>query len=218
MDENFKPAIFPTSYFPSIEYFALMIKQKEIYFEVQETYPKQTLRNRCTILSANGKLDLTVPISKSHNSKQLSKDVKISYDIPWQKIHQRAIDAAYNSSAFYLYFKDDFNFVFEKKHTFLIDLNTEIISKILKDIGLSINLTFTEAFNKANPEFVDYRNHFQKNHTKFENENYPQYFQVFDSKFGFSPNLSFMDLLYNEGNQAIEYLNKYVLFNSEIPK
>ena len=214
MKNNLNIGLFPISYFPSIEYFAYLIKFKKILFEVQETFPKQTLRNRCSILSSNGILNLTVPIVKIHKQKQITRDIKISYDLPWQKSHQRSIDAAYNSSAYYLYFKDDFSFVFEKKHNFLIDLNCEIISIICQNIGISVNFSFTESFEKSNFQIDDFRNQFKKNSSESNiKENIPKYFQVFDSKFGFLPNLSFLDLLYNEGNQSIGYLNKCLLFN-----
>jgi hypothetical protein len=193
------------SYFPSISHFVAMMQADEIVFETEDNFQKQTNRNRTYIYSPNGIQLLNIPIKHSKTSHQKTKDIQIENDFDWQKQHFKSLEAAYRSSPFFEYFEDDFVPFFEKKHTFLMDLNFEALEIISKCMRTKFNFTTTEEYfhEVDSNSFKDYR--FLVNGKKDPSvfESYPQ---VFDDKFGFINNLSILDLLFNEGKFTVDYL------------
>ena len=212
--------LFSTAYFPPIQYFTKIIGQKEIYIENYENYSKQSYRNRCEILSANGKLSITIPVIKK-KTKTLTKDILIDYTTNWQKNHLKTIESAYRSSPFYDFFIDEIIIFLEKKFKFLLDYNSQIINTINDFIGISPKIINTKSFIPINQsKFKDYRfcihpkkNKLHKNSCQtplkvsdsFLNIEKP-YLQVFSEKFDFVPNLSILDLIMNLGQESISYL------------
>jgi hypothetical protein len=200
--------ILSTAYLAPTEYYAVLTKADKILLENCEHYTKQTYRNRCRIVSANGVLDLIIPVEKISCEKQLTRDVRISDVGDWQQQHWRSIEAAYNSSPFFEYYKDDFLPFYEKKWTFLWDFNLEIQEKVLELIDIQPNIQLTTEYKAdAGSEIVDLR---EKIHPKKKIDfvTLPNYYQVFEQKFGFIPNLSIVDLLFNMGNETILVLNR----------
>ena len=199
-------SLFSTSYLPPISYIAHIRKYTNIYIENFETYSKQTFRNRCEILSANGKLSLSVPVIKSYGNHTLTKDIKICYSQAWQRIHWNAICSAYNKSPFFLYYRDFFEPIYLKKHDFLIDLNEELLSIVFKILRSNVFPIATASYIKLNSDADDFREYFDKKMIT-ENLYFMPYYQVFADKHGFIPNLSIIDLLFNLGNDSVDYLN-----------
>lgn len=194
--------LYPT-YFPSVSHYVALLNAENITFETEDTFQKQTNRNRMYIYSPNGKQLLNVPLKHNKNEREKFKNVKIEYDFDWQKNHFKSLEAAYRASPFFEYFEDDFRPIFEKKHTFILDLNFEIFE--LVNTALGINLSFektTEYFHDL-PEKTDCR---QLVNGKSDLNSFENYTQVFNQKHGFINNLSILDLLFNEGRHAKEYL------------
>lgn len=205
--QNVDFGIFSTAYFPPISYVAKLLLCKSIVFENNEYYVKQTYRNRCKILTANGIMDLSIPVEKPNGAKTLIKDIRIANSENWQIVHLRTIESSYSNSPFFEYYQDDFLPFFIKKYDFLIDFNFKLLQKIceLLEIDFS-NFSFTsEYFENQNAENIaDFRNSFNpKKENRFEQM---PYYQVFTEKFGFVENLSIIDLLFNLGNESQEYL------------
>ena len=200
-------AILHPSYFPSISHFAAMAQSETITFEVEDNFQKQTNRNRAYIYSPNGIQMLNIPIKHSKESRQKTKDIKIETDFDWQKQHFKSLEAAYRSSPFFEFFEDDLRPIFEKKQAFLLDLNFEILAIVSKCLRMKIDYTTTtEYFHEVDNSLItDFRPliNGKKDHSLFES-----YAQVFDDKYGFINNLSILDLLFNEGKYAMEYLKK----------
>ncbi|RTY85749.1 WbqC family protein [Flavobacterium sp. RSP15] len=201
--------IHPT-YFPSISNFAAMVQSESITFEVADNFQKQTNRNRTYIYSPNGIQLLNIPVKHSKESHQKTKDIKIETDFDWQKQHFKSLEAAYRSSPFFEYFEDDIRPIFEKKQLFLLDLNFEIVALLSKCFRIKLDYTTTtEYFHEVDAETItDLRAlvNGKKDLSIFEN-----YTQVFDDKHGFINNLSVLDLLFNEGKYAMDYLKKQEL-------
>jgi hypothetical protein len=193
------------TYFPSISHFVAMAQSEQITFEIEDNFQKQTNRNRTYIYSPNGIQLLNIPVKHSKLSHQKTKDIQIENDFDWQKQHFKSLEAAYRSSPFFEYFEDDIRPLFEKKHTFLLDLNFETLDFVTKSMRMKLDYnTTTEYFHEVNTNLVsDFR--FLANGKK-DTSLFESYTQVFDDKYGFINNLSILDLLFNEGKFAIDYL------------
>ncbi|WP_396166248.1 WbqC family protein [Flavobacterium sp.] len=195
--------IYPT-YFPSISHYIAMIAAESVTFEVEDTFQKQTNRNRMYIYSPNGIQMLNISV-KHNDANNNFKDIKIDNQYNWQKNHFKSLEAAYKNSPFYEYFIDDLQPIFEKKHEFMLDLNFEIFERINDALGIFIPFDkTTEYFHKVTDK-TDYR--YLANGKKDATQIEP-YTQVFENKHGFINNLSILDLLFNEGRYAVDYLKQ----------
>ena len=201
--------IHPT-YFPSTSHFAAIVQADKVTFEMEDNFQKQTNRNRTYIYSPNGIQLLNIPVKHSKIAHQKTKDIQIENDFDWQKQHFKSLEAAYRSSPFFEYFEDDLLPIFEKKHSFLMDLNLEVFDLITRCIRMKIEYsTTTEYFHEINSdELTDFRflANGKKDYSQFES-----YTQVFDDKFGFINNLSVLDVVFNEGKFALDYLKSQQL-------
>lgn len=196
------------SYFPSISHFVAIAQADIVTFEMEDNFQKQTNRNRMYIYSPNGIQLLNVPIKHSRDKHQRIKEVKIENDFDWQKQHFKSLEAAYRTSPFFEYFEDDLVPVFQKKHTFLMDLNLETMAIVSKCLKLEFDYDETvEYFHQVNDK-IDYRNLVNG---KKDTSEYEAYTQVFGEKHGYLNNLSVLDLLFNEGRYALDYLKKQQL-------
>ena len=196
------------SYFPSISHFVAIAQAKMVTFEMEDNYQKQTNRNRMYIYSPNGIQLLNIPIKHSQSPHQKTKEVRIESAFNWQKQHFKSLEAAYRTSPFFEYFEDDLAPIFQKKYTFLMDLNLESMAIVSKFLGLEFDYDETSEFFHQIPEKEDYRYliNGKKDTAQFE-----QYTQVFDDKHSYLNNLSSLDLLFNEGRYALDYLKKQTL-------
>ena len=204
-----KSLLLPT-YFPSISHFVVMAQSETIVFEMEDNFQKQTNRNRTYIYSPNGIQLLNIPVKHSKQIHQKTKDVKIETDFDWQKQHFKSLEAAYRSSPFFEYFEDEIHPVFEKKYTFLVDLNFEAMNIVSKCLRMKFEYeTTTEYFCEVDSNTIlDFRTlaDGKKDDSQFET-----YTQVFEEKHGFLNNLSILDLLFNEGRYALDYLKNQKL-------
>jgi hypothetical protein len=196
-------------YFPSISHFVALAQSEVVAFEVFDNFQKQTNRNRTYIYSPNGIQLLNIPIKHSKDSRQKTKDVRIESDFDWQKQHFKSLEAAYRSSPFFEFFEDDIRPIFEKKHEFLLDLNFEALEIVFKCLRMKIEFSkTTEYFPQVNPKITDFRNLVDG---KKDDSTFTKYTQVFDDKHGFLTNLSVLDLIFNEGKYAMDYLKEQTL-------
>ena len=200
-----KGAVFPMFYLPPVEYFVQLNTYKpDIVIERNEHFPKQTYRNRANIYSPDGVLALTVPVIKGAKNHTKAKDVKISYDHNWQRLHWLSLQACYRRSAYFEYYEDELAVFYEKRFDFLFDYNEELLQFILTAIKLPLILNFTDSYEAAYPLLHDFRNTINpKKKPEFEQK---PYFQVFEDRQGFKKNMSIVDLLFNQGPGSINYL------------
>lgn len=196
-------AIFPLFYLPPVSYFReLKNSGYNFLLEREEHFPKQTFRNRARIYSPNGTLDLIVPVIRGAKVHTKIKDVRISNDFKWQRLHWKSLESCYRNSAYFEYYEDEFAQFYHKQFDFLFDYNQQLLEWLFKQLKTEASFEHTTEYFDDIPEALDFRPRtlFKENEGDFK-----QYFQVFDDREGFKPNLSIVDLLFNQGPQAKTY-------------
>lgn len=202
-----------TAYLPPVQFFTKFLLHTEVWLEKHEHFIKQTYRNRTVILAANGPEPLIIPVEKGRSPKQSISDLRISYDTNWQHIHWQAIVSAYNSTPFFEILEADFRPFYDQKFEFLFDFNLKLIETVFGILEIEPKLKFTADFEAVPEPFVNFREAIQPKQQKLvvDPDFEPLvYSQVFDDKFGFSPNLSILDLLFNCGSASYEVLMKSI--------
>lgn len=202
--------VLSTAYWPNLHYFYHVLNSENIFIEKHEHYQKQSFRNRTQILTANGILDLTIPVIKK-NDKEIIKDIEVSYAEPWQTKHWRAISTAYKNSPYFEFFEDEIKPFYINKPQFLLEYNTDQLTALFKIFRKKQDILFTNIFEKEIFNSYDLRNSI---HPKINSaEDHPlkklletPYYQTFQDKFKFIPNLSILDLLFNTGLDTLTYL------------
>lgn len=195
-----------SAYLPPIDYVRVVSQSENTFIESCENYQKQSYRNRCHIYSANGLLPLIIPVLREDNHSVKISEIKIDYSKEWQKQHWRAIVSAYKSSPFFDYYQDDIIPFYQEKENSLFDFNYKLLKTLLDLIGVDYLLDITKSFNQDYKE-CDYRELIHpKRPSIFNTNENGRYRQVFTHKHGFIPNLSIIDLLFNEGPNAISFL------------
>ena len=198
-----KALLHPT-YFPSISHCIMIVQSDEFTFEVNDTYQKQTYRNRANIYSANGKLSLTIPVIYSQKNRQLYRDIKIHNEGKWQALHWKSLLSAYRTSPFFEFYEDDIAPLFHSKQDNLMEFNFKCLDTLFECMQLDLSYNKTKTYQKDINSSEDLR--FLTNARKEKEFNFSEYTQVFGGKHGFISNLSVLDLLFNEGPNALNYL------------
>ena len=199
-----------TTYFGPVQWYQKLYRAESVWIEQWESFQKQTYRNRCLIATTQGIQALTVPVIREGN--QSIKDIRISDHGNWRHLHWNALQSAYGESPFFEYYQDDIRPFFEKNWTFLLDFNETIREKIceLMDIQPQVLLTteYTHSSLHLPPStLLDYRDSINPKHPAPDADFTPKpYYQVYQQKHGFLPNLSILDLLFNMGPESIFYL------------
>ena len=200
-----KGAVLPLFYLPPVEYFAkLNLYKPDILIEAHEHFPKQTYRNRANICSPDGLLTLVVPVVKGAKVHTPVRDVKISYDFRWQRLHWMSLQACYRRTAYFEYYEDNLAQFYETKETWLFDLNEKLLYLMLKLLKINTTFHYTEEYHAEYPNLTDLRNAIS--HKKNPDFIQKPYFQLFENRQGFMKNLSIVDLLFSQGPQSINYL------------
>ena len=180
-------ALLQTTYFGPVQWFQKLVRYDHCLVEQYDSFQKQTYRNRCVIATANGVQALAIPVE--HNDSQYTRDIRISDHNQWRRVHWNALQSAYNESPFFEYYADDIRPFFEKKYDFLIDYNEAIRQKMCELIDIQPEVEYTAAYPSPDAEFEP-----------------KKYWQVFQQRHGFLPNLSILDLLFCMGPEAVFYL------------
>lgn len=202
--------ILSTAYWPNLHYFWYLLNAEQVRIEVKDFYEKQTYRNRTTIFSANGPLTLSIPVHRS-NSKAITETVLLTSDTPWRQQHWHAIRSAYGKSPFFEYFAEDFAALYEQKQlSTLVEFNMAQLRLILKILRIKKELPLTSQYEEYSIE-EDLRQRIHPKLSFTEDGNVKaalqaKYYQTFGARYDFVPNLSILDLLFNMGLDARNYL------------
>lgn len=193
------------AYFPPIQYFALLAKYPSVRLEACENYQKQSWRNRCRILTAGGPQDLNFPVRHRNGTFSLPvREIEVDYSTPWVLKTERCIDAAYRSSAYFEYYREPLFAILDAHPRTLWELDLEIIRFLMGKFGLKTEIVPTEEYAADHVDIHPKRPDSILQELGLERP----YYQVFSDRYGFVPGLSAMDLLFNEGPGALEYLRR----------
>ena len=198
----------PLPYTGSIGMWAFMTTAQTLIIEQYDYYQKQTLRNRTHIHGANGKLILSIPIK--HLGKighQYYHTVEIENSFPWQKQHWKSIQSAYRSSPYFEFYEDDLAVLYKTKFSSLYTFNKAYFELLLKLLGWKPTVKYSESY-ETTPAATDIRAQIEQKNSTLDLA--LKYTQVFENKNGFIPNLSIIDLLFNEGPNALTLLKARV--------
>lgn len=203
-----KPVLLSTAYCPPVSYMALLVNARVAALDLHETYPKQTWRNRCRIMTANGLLDLSIPVSKPHGNHTKTKDILVSHHTSWQRLHWKTIVSAYKKSPFFQFYEPDLEPLFMEAYTGpLATWNKRLLETIASELNLNISVHETVAYEAAPGTYKDVRNCISpKSDWPGNQEKWPVYQQVFADRYSFQPDLSILDLLFNKGPDTENYL------------
>ncbi len=208
-----RSVLLPIVYGGTALYYAILLQAPKVFLEKEEHFEKQSWRNRCRILSANGPLDLVIPVRRKGRTRRAMKEVRIAYDTPWNSLHWRSITSAYQQAPYFEFFEEGFRTIFEKRYEFLIDLNLDLQERVMDAFRMEPELLFTERYEKEPEGTLDLRmrppalpEEKRKGGGSAPLDVTGPYPQVFDERFGYVPGLSIVDLLFNEGPDAVDRL------------
>ena len=191
------------NYLPAISQLKLIIDSKKLIFEINDNFQKQTYRNRTYIYGANGLLLLSIPVIHSQKNRKKFKDVKIAYDYDWLTQHLKSFQFSYRSSPFFEYYEDKLVDLYVRREKYLYDFNLRSIDVLFDMLQINLEYDFTKGYSEQYSDILDYRNNYKKLNSSFKIK---EYTQVFESKHGYIENLSVLDLIFNEGPNAINFL------------
>lgn len=183
---------------------AVMIQADKVVFETEDNYQKQSYRTRTYIAHSNGVLLLNIPIKHSTDGIKLkTKEVLIENAFPWQIQHWKSLESAYRTSPYFEFYEDDLKPLFFNKEASLLDFNLKAFQLICELLDIEIDFTFSKEYFK-NPEQTDLR--YLANPKLKTDFNLQNYNQVLNKNNEFHSNLSILDLLFNEGPNAVNYM------------
>ncbi len=208
-------ALLSSAYFGPVQWYQKLFRHERVMVEACDSFRKQTYRNRCVIATANGPQALSVPVERPDApgglSRCLMRDVRISDHGNWRHVHWSALASSYGESPFFEFLSDDIRPFFERRWTFLYDLNMEICAKVCELMDFVPRMEPTERFVPAGDGalagVLDYRETIRPKHPGPDDGFIPKpYYQVYQARHGFIPNLSILDLLFNMGREGVLYL------------
>lgn len=197
--------ILPSSYLAPVSYFKLISESPQFAIETKEHFIKQTYRNRCYIYGANGNLSLSIPLQKRGNRTTIDQ-VKISYEENWQKIHWKSMESAYRTSPYFEFYEEEFRPFYKSKDIIsLLEFNQKIQQTVLNLIKQKVKISLTDKYETTEKDWR--KSIHPKNKEYTQAFHFPNYMQVFEDKYGFIPNLSIIDVLFNLGPRTMDYIN-----------
>ena len=200
-------AICEPMYLPPVSFLKMLKSYKGLHLEIHEHFKKSTYRNRCYLPSANGIQLLSIPLLKGKNEKIPMNEVEICYRQNWQREHFKTLKVIYRKSPFFEFYEHELEQIFQQQIPLLVDWNIGLLKFVLQKMNFKTELKITNDYQEKISDADDFRNHFSnlKNENSTD-ENIMKYHQVFENKIGFQSNMSVLDLLFAEGNNAHSFI------------
>ena len=205
-----KDVLLSTTYFGPVQWYQKLHRAEHVQIEQWENFQKQTYRNRCLIATTQGVQALTVPVVRGETS--LIKDLRISDHGNWRHLHWNALQSAYGESPFFEYYQDDIRPFFTERWERLLDFNEAIRAKMCELIDIQPQVSYSKEFTVYSLQFtvnqvLDFREAIRPKHPTPDPDFVAKpYYQVYQQKHGFQPNLSILDLLFNMGPEGVFWL------------
>jgi WbqC-like protein family len=158
------------------------------------SYNKKYHLNKANIVGANGLHSLSIPLHGGRNQRISDVQIAISEAENWRKLHLRSIQTMYGNAPF---FENVFPYLitfYQQKFASLYDCNLQTLLLINKILKIEIAVV----------PIIAYPNYKEISLPPI------QYNQVFMDNNPFVPHASILDLLMNEGKNAISILNKMI--------
>lgn len=203
-------ALLSSAYFGPVQWYQKLHRFDRVVVEQHDTYRKQTYRNRCLIATSSGIQALTVPVERPAEGFHATrvKDIRISNHGNWRHLHWQALESAYGESPFFHFYADDLRPFFSGSWQYLFQFNMEICHTMCQLLDIEPNISFSDHYYAGDdPDVVDFRDTIDPKHPLPDSDFRPlRYYQVYERRIGFQPNLSILDLLFNMGPEAVFYL------------
>jgi hypothetical protein len=198
-----------TSYLPPSVFFSLAASSDAVTIEKWENYHKQTFRNRCIILGANGPISLSIPVLRGSIHKTAIRDIEIDNNRKWRNQHLHSIISAYGTAPYFEFYIDIIEEAINYKCSFLLDYNNNIIEVLNKILGIKTPFHYSDDFVAIDNAANDYRYLISpKINGSVKGYSELPYTQVFSDRYGFVPGLSIIDTLFNNGPGTYALLQK----------
>ncbi|GEO08145.1 WbqC family protein [Segetibacter aerophilus] len=198
--------------FPSIDFIKKGIESKHIIIESYEYFKKSSFRNRYVIAGANGLINLTVPVAGGREQKKLITEVEIDNTLNWRTKHWRSIESSYNKAPFFDYYREEIKSLIFLEEEKLFSFNIFILNSVHKMLGVNTSVGFTKEYKKFYEDNTDLRNKLLPGKFQANQDNWqPKYAQVFQDRLGFQPNLSILDLLFCEGPNSSNLIERSIV-------
>lgn len=226
-----KAAILQSNYIPWKGYFDLMNSADVfiIYDEVQ--YTKNDWRNRNRIKTANGTIWLTIPV-RQHALAQRIIDTEVVHN-DWRKKHWNSILMSYSKAPFFKQYGPYFEKLYlHSDETFLSKINYQFFTVINDILGIKTELRWSQDLllaegkterlvdlcqkvgattyisGPAAKDYLDVNLFAEKNIqvSWMDYSGYPEYRQLYPP---FEPQVSILDLIFNEGDKAPDFMKSF---------
>jgi len=204
--------ILSTAYLGNIQYYTKLLRTGQpVVIDLGEHYRKQSFRNRCEILGANGVIPLTVPVYKTSGEKSPVHQVRIDHTKAWKHQHWNSIHSGYKNSPFFDYYAELFEPIYHRDYDLLWELNRDLTEAVLEALEVKGEFDYSQRYIDAGPEDRDWRNAMSEKprlHSPDPDFSPVPYYQVFSEHMEFAPNLSILDLLFCEGPATTDILQQ----------
>jgi hypothetical protein len=204
-----------TQYIPTIAFYSLLYKSDVMLIDKHENYHKGSFRNRCEILSSQGRISLSVPLQSGKNNQLPIEEVRINNEENWQVNHLRSIKSCYGKSPYYEYYYPIVEEILSKEYEFLFQLNQIFIERFAKVLDIQGKISFTEIFRSESNSSIQLKRDFISPKARLRQQidseiELKPYDQVFSDELEFESNLSILDLIFCLGPEAILYLSRSI--------
>jgi hypothetical protein len=183
-------------YLPSVNYFNNIVND-EIIFDTNSVYVNQYSVNQTRISNDVKSFNIKVPIINYKGGCKL-KDLKIDNSKNWINSHTQSIQSSYGKYPYFLFYNDEIINLIKRRHNYLVDLNYDLLTYLLKVLNYDNKIRISEYDNS---EIIDLR----AIKTKFSNHQVNDVNQIRDNFFlgkNFDYNISVIDLLFLKGPES----------------